>query len=118
MSAIVGGTTILASMNDKGDYRLHPQEVLDDDGTGTPILAPFYTMEWTWEELTPAEFSQWATTILGGARSAVITSITLPLDDLTSHTFARGRVWRPEANASPRMGMIRNVTVRITDLEW
>lgn len=119
MTVTIGAVSLTnTSMANRGNYDLQPPEVLGDDGNGDPILAPFWELTWRWEWMTVAEYNTWASTILGGARSAIVTGITLPKKtDMTDKTFTHGRVWQPEAAGSPRHGQLIDVTVRITELE-
>ena len=116
MAIIIGGISVPPPMNDSGNYKYNPPEILDYDGDGNPVLAPYANVVWTFASMTEAQFDWWATTICQDQRTRIITANSfLPKKRANPSrlgTFQQVRVHEPEVADFDR-GTLVNVTVTI-----
>lgn len=108
----INNIAIQSPMDEDGEYAFDPGEVLGDNGRGASITAPYATLTWRFEFLTPAQMAWWCTTLLGGAASAEFTQCKLfnHLGALT--TYSHCLVRRPTYERF-RDGLLYGVTVVI-----
>lgn len=116
MPAQVDGNEIPEPMASRG--RLIPQEapILATNGRNEPVTGGYPSIKWTWDWLGPDDWDFWATTILAGARSTVVTGTTqLYNTDRDLVTYASATVIKPTFEYIEN-GIYYTVTLEIKDL--
>lgn len=86
----LGGTSIPSSIENGGGRYTFDRERFGENGDGEAIVANFYTLTWTFEQMALADFTWICSTLLGGAASVKYSSAQLynKLGVLTSYTNA------------------------------
>ena len=112
----IDGNTIPSPMADRG--RLVPADapILATNGRNEVVTGGYPSIRWTWDWLDADDYDFWATTVLAGARSDVLTGTTqLPNTDRDLTTYASATVIKPTFEYIEN-GIYYNVTVEIKDL--
>lgn len=91
----IGGTAILAPMDEEGSYYFDPGQVIARNGAGAAIVAPYASILWRFDFLTLAKLQWWTTTLLAGAAYKEYTSAELFNNAGVLTTFTHCVVLRP-----------------------
>ena len=116
MAFQIDGNTIPEPMATRGLYVPHDAPILATNGQGEPVVGGYPWITWGWDWLDADDYDWWCDTLLGGARSAILTGTTQLYDtnrDLV--TYASATVTKPTFEAIQN-GIYYNVTVEIKDL--
>lgn len=112
----IDGNTIPDPMASRGRYVPADPPILATNGRNEPVTGGYPSVTWSWDWIDGTDYDFWATTVLGGARSAVLTGTTQLYDtarDLV--TYASATVIKPTFERIEN-GIYYNVTVEIKDL--
>jgi hypothetical protein len=105
----LGGTTIPTSIEQSGGHYRIDRERLRQNGEGEAVVSGYYTLTWTFPQMSLSDFTWIASTLLGGAASVKYTSAQLynKLGTLTTYTnaVAHEPTWE-----TARGGYLENVT--------
>ena len=105
----LGGTDIPASIENGGGAYLIDCPRLGKNGDGEAIVGGYYTVTWTFPQMSLADFTWICSTLLGGAASVTYTSAQLfnKLGVLTTYTNA---VAHEPTWGKARGGLVEDVT--------
>ncbi len=108
----INGIAIPDPMDADGVYSFDPGVTGIANGRGLAVPAPYATLTWQFDSLTPAQMAWWCTTLLGGAAAAEFSQCKLfnHVGALTTYTHCV--VTRP-ASERIRDGLLQNVRVVI-----
>lgn len=111
----IGNIDVPPPMDAAGDYAFDPGAPVARNGRAAVVAAPYATLTWRFESLTPEQMAWWCTTMLAGAPSAEFSRCRLfnHLGALT--TYSRCVVQRP-TYGQWRDGLLHDVTVIIDQI--
>lgn len=90
MAMSLGGTTISSTIENGGGKYAFKRERLRTNGDAEAVMANYYTLTWTFEQMALTDFTWIRSTLLSGAGSVKYSSASLynDLGVLTSYTNA------------------------------
>jgi hypothetical protein len=90
MAMSLGGTTISSTIENGGGKYAFKRERLRTNGDGEAVMANYYTLTWTFEQMSLTDFTWIRSTLMSGAGSVKYSSASLynDLGVLTSYTNA------------------------------
>lgn len=118
MSSIaqINGILIPEPMVYRGRYVWAPPEIVQRNGRGAAVTAPFASVTWKWNWLQRADYLWWVDTVLSGAASLTCTTGTILVDHRQIAVVVTCVVLRP-VYSHISAGLYRDVELKIEQIE-
>ena len=112
---LVGASEIPSPMDIRGEYLFDPPAIVGQNGEGLDVEAGGAVLTWAWPWLTKTDYTFWTQTLLAGAASVAVASLTVYDADQELTAYGYAVIHRPRYRKI-QSGLYYDVTLKIDQI--